>query len=108
LREDERNAIVARNLREIRRFDLARVRSLERVLAESQKQGYGVHHGEIVPGVHALALAVFAPDGKPFASLSVLGPAEILPAGRTKQVMALLKDEAGYMAREAIRVSLRT
>jgi DNA-binding IclR family transcriptional regulator len=107
LREDDRNEIVARNLKEIRRFDLARVRSLEKVLAESHKQGYGVHHGQIVPGVHALALAVFGPDAKPFASLSVLGPADILPASRTKQVMALLKDEAACVAQEAVRVDLR-
>jgi DNA-binding IclR family transcriptional regulator len=107
LREDERKQIVERNLRDLRRFGTTRVRSLEKVLAESLKEGYGVHHGQIVPGVHGLGLAVFGPDAKPFASLSVLGAADTLPVSRTKQLIAMLKDEAILVAREATRVNLR-
>lgn len=106
LHEEEMRPIVERNLQEVRRIGLARVRSLEKVLRESRKHGFGIHQGQITPGVHALGLAVFRWDGQPFASLSVVGSAEHLPLSQTRHVLALLKEETRQVAREADRLNL--
>jgi len=105
--EEERRCVLECNLFEVKRLGSRWVRGLERVLAESQRQGFGVHRGEIVPGVHALAVAVPGAGGGPFASLSVLGPAEALTAARTKPVVALLREEAERLAAEALMLDLQ-
>lgn len=106
LHEEEMQQVVERNLQDVRRFGTTRLRSLEKVLRESRKQGFGIHQGQITPGVHALGLAVFRWDGRPFASLSVVGSAEDLPQSQTRQVFALLRDETRQVAREAGRLNL--
>lgn len=106
LHEEEMRQIVERNLHDVARLGSARVRSLERVLKESQKHGFGIHQGQITPGVHAIGLAVLRWDGKPFASLTVVGSADALPASRVRQVVSLLKDETRHVAREADRLNL--
>jgi DNA-binding IclR family transcriptional regulator len=108
LPEAERRRIVERNIRELQRLGSRWIRGLERVLAESLRQGFGVHHGEIVTGVHALAVPITDTQGEPFASLSLLGPAEALPASRNRAVVAMLREEAKFLAREAVRIGLQT
>ena len=106
LGEEEMRRIVDRNLHDVRRFGTARASSLQKVLRESLKQGFGIHQGQITPGVHALGLAVFRSDGMPFASLSVVGSADALPPSRTRQVLSLLRDATQEVAREAGRLNL--
>jgi DNA-binding IclR family transcriptional regulator len=106
LQEAEMRQVVEWNLQDVTRYGTARVRSLEKVFRESRKQGFGIHQGQITPGVHALGLAVFRWDGKPFASLSVVGSADALPPSQTRQVLALLRDETRQLAREADRLNL--
>jgi DNA-binding IclR family transcriptional regulator len=99
---------VERNLRELQRLGGRWIRALERVLAESLRHGFGIHRGEIVAGVHALAVPILQPRREPFASLSLLGPAEALPASRTRATVAMLQQEAKFLAREAVRLDLQT
>lgn len=108
LPEAERSRIVERNLRELQRLGGRWIRALERVLAESLRHGFGIHRGEIVAGVHALAVPILQPRREPFASLSLLGPAEALPASRTRATVAMLQQEAKFLAREAVRLDLQT
>ena len=108
LPEPERRGIVERNRKDLQRLGTRWIRALERVLAESQRQGFGVHRGEIVAGVHALAVPVLDAHGAPFASLSLLGPADALPASRTRATVAVLEEEAQFLAREAARLDLQT
>lgn len=108
LPEAERRRIVERNRRELHRHGARWIRALERVLAESLRQGFGTHRGEIVAGVHALAVPIVDTRGGPFASLSLLGPADALPASRTRATVAMLQEEARFLAREAVRLDLHT
>ncbi|HWI36093.1 MAG TPA: IclR family transcriptional regulator [Burkholderiales bacterium] len=108
LPEAERRRVVERNLRELQRLGSRWVRALEGVLAASVRAGFGVHRGEIVAGVHALAVPVIDQRARPFASLSLLGPADALPASRSRSLVALLRTEAAFLAREAVRLGLET
>jgi len=90
----------------VKRLGTTRVRSLERVLRESRKLAFGIHQDQITLGVHALRLAVFRWDGKPFASLSVVVSAEALPPSQARQVLGLLREETRQVAREAHHLNL--
>jgi DNA-binding IclR family transcriptional regulator len=79
---------------------------VEAVLRESRRCGFGLHQGQIVPGVHALGVAVFDQTARPFGSLSVVGEAEKLPPSRVAQVAQLLNQEAGTVANAARRFSV--
>ena len=104
LPKEEARAVVEDNLRRVARFGEARVRSLKRVIKNSQSRGYGVSQDEIVPGVSAFGVPVRDARGAPFASISVVGPSEILPESRTPDVIETLEREARAIAREAARL----
>lgn len=108
LPEAERRRVVDQNLKELQRLGTRWVRGLERVLAESLRHGFGVHRGEIVSGVHALAVPILDAKRAPFASLSLLGPGDALPPSKTRAAVALLQEEAKYLAGEASRGRLQT
>ncbi len=98
---DEARAVVAQNRRRAARFGMTRVRSLERVVRQSESRGYAISQGEIVPGVSAYGVAVCDADQVPFASVSVVGSAEDFPSSRVEAVIEILRHEAGSIARLA-------
>jgi len=89
----EAQTVVDKNIADLRRFGSERLRAVQRVLRESRRVGFAVHHGQIVPAVHALGLPVRDRSGAPVASVSVIGPAERLPATKTDEIIALLAGE---------------
>lgn len=106
LPEHERRDIVERNLKELRRLGSTWINGLERVLTESEKHGFGIHRGEIVAGVHALAAAVPGADARPVGSLSLLGPAQALPASQARHFVALVREEAAALGQAARELGL--
>jgi len=106
LEKAESGPVLEDNLREIGHFGPQRIRALQAVLKESCHRGFGLHKGQIVPGVHALGLAVHDPAGEPFASLSVVGEAAKLPPSRVPQVLSLVAREARIVSGAAHRLGV--
>ncbi len=94
LPKDEARAVIAQNMKRVARFGDARIRSLERMIRQSQSRGYGVSQSEIVPGVSAFGVAIRDAQGSPFASISIVGPADSFPPSRVPGVIETLEEEA--------------
>jgi DNA-binding IclR family transcriptional regulator len=97
-------ALIAQNMKRIARFGEVRIRSLKKVIRQSQKRGYGVSQGEIVPGVSAYGVAVRDEAGGPFGSISVVGSTETFPQARVPGVVQALEEEGRWISRQAIRI----
>ena len=104
LPRDEARAVIAQNMKRVARFGASRVRSLERVIRQSESRGYGISQSEIVPGVSAYGVAVRDAGGVPFASVSVVGSTENFPQARVPEVIETLEDAARWISRQAIRI----
>lgn len=101
----ESAAVLADNLRRVQAAGEVRTKAVERMLRRSQAHGCGVHLGDIVPGVNTYGVAVADAEGKPFASLSVAGPAEHLPPARLPAVVRVLREHARRLSLEALRLA---
>jgi DNA-binding IclR family transcriptional regulator len=97
---EQTSQAMQKNMKDVARFGGERVHALQEVLRESRKVGYGVHRGQIVPGVHALGLALTNSDGVPFASISIVGPAQKLQPAQIKAAIALMRDEIKALEHE--------
>lgn len=104
LPREEARAVVAQNMKRVARFGAARIRSLERVIRQSGSCGFGISQGEIVSGVSAFGVAIRSARGSPFASISVVGPADNFPALRITEVIGTLEEEAHWISRQAVRI----
>jgi DNA-binding IclR family transcriptional regulator len=104
LPRDERRRIVAENLESLDRFDEPRIRALRQVLRLSQERGYGVSEGHIVPGIAAYGVPIRDREGRPFASLSVVGLAQSSGRSSPGNLVGALEEEAHATEREAYRL----
>ena len=104
LPKDEARAVIDDNLKRVGRFGEARIRSLKRVIRQSQSCGYGVSESDIVPGISAFGVPIRNLQGDPFASISVVGASESFPSSWIPEVMDTLEKEARVIAREAERL----
>ena len=103
LPREEARALIARNLKRVARFGAVRIRSLERVIRQSESRGYGISQSEIVPGVNAYGVAVRDANGAPFGSISVVGSAETFPQTRVPEVIAALEEESHWISLQSVR-----
>lgn len=99
LRDTEAQQVLAENMKRIARFGELRARSIERMLRRSQQQGFGVNLGDVVPGIHALAVALKDASGEPVASVGVSASAEEFPRPEIPKLQALLAEEAAALSR---------
>lgn len=104
LPKDEASAVVADNLKRVARFGEARLRALKRVIRQSQRCGYGVSQGEIVPGISAYGVPIRDAGGAPFASICIVGTTDGLPQSRVPEVIEALEREVQAITREAGRL----
>lgn len=98
---DEARAALAENMRRVQKSGEVRVKAVERMLRRSEALGYGIHLGDIVPGVNTYGVAVRGARGAPLASISIAGPSERFPQSRAAEVVAALEEEAKAIAAEA-------
>jgi DNA-binding IclR family transcriptional regulator len=103
LPEPLRADIIERGLARARRQGEARLRAVRQMLSESELAGYAVNAGQVVPGVHAFAVALRKPAGDAFASLAIAGPANVLPLEQAASIIGILNEEARAIEHEAIR-----
>jgi len=94
LPNDLRAAITERGLARAARQGEARLRAIQQMLKDSERAGYAVNAGQVVPGVHAYAVPLRRANGEAFASLAIAGPADTLPLERASAIISVLAEEA--------------
>jgi DNA-binding IclR family transcriptional regulator len=91
---EARAAVLAENLRRLRRARDRRLPAIERMVRRSLVRGAGVNLGDVVPRITSVAAAVRGTGGQPFAALVVSGPFELLPKEHAEETLALIEREA--------------
>jgi DNA-binding IclR family transcriptional regulator len=91
---EEKAAVLAENLRRLRRARDRRLPAIERMIRRSEQRGAGVNLGDIVPRITSVAAPIRGPAGAPCAALVVSGPFELLPREKADEVLALIEREA--------------
>lgn len=99
---EEAKAVVAENMRRVRKSGEVRAKAVERMLRRSEAEGYGIHLGDIVPQVNTYGVAVRDARGAPFASVSIAGASGDFPVSRAAELLAALEPAAAGIAREAL------
>lgn len=72
----------------------------------SDRQGFGVNLGDVVPGLHALAMPLREPDGCAFAAVSLMGTAMQLPASRVDRIRTELEQVVVELMEKASKFKL--
>ncbi|MDO9437012.1 IclR family transcriptional regulator [Hydrogenophaga sp.] len=102
LPQDEVRSILAENTAaEIGRNGAVRLASLQKMYDRSSEHGWGVNLGDVVPGVHAFGVTIASEDGDAFASLSLVGTADLYPHARLEQVRKEMQLVAEALSLEA-------
>ncbi len=91
---EERERMIERGLARAGRQGEARLRAIRRMLKDSERAGYAVNAGHVVPGVHAFAVGLRNPQGEVSASLSIAGPAADLPLAQSETIIQVLREQA--------------
>ncbi len=109
LEESEAREVLENNTaQEVAKRGTARLEALRQVRERSAKHGYGVNLGDVVAGLHALAVPLRGPDRKAFAALCLMGSADRFPEARLPDVHAELTRMAGELEAEAARLVFMT
>lgn len=103
LPDDEVASVVAANALRLRKYDTT-TSALKAMVGSCRRTGYAVRDVEIadVPGVRAIGVPVFDPNGRAVAALSVVSIAQRLARPRQQEIVALMAREA-EIVREAMR-----
>lgn len=83
----EVHAVLLDNVaQEIARRGTGRLEALQKVRERSDRHGFGVNMGDVVPGVHAFGMPVRGLRGDAFAALCLIGPADLYGEERLQNV----------------------
>jgi len=99
---DELRAVLLDNVaQEIARCGTSRLAALQRMRERSDRHGFAVNLGDVVPGVHAFAVPVRGAGGSVFAALSLLGTPDLYGEARLLSVRDELVAAADALGAEA-------
>jgi DNA-binding IclR family transcriptional regulator len=104
-REQER--VLANNrTREIARHGTTRLAGIERMLARSRRAGLALNLGDVVTGVHALAVPLRKTREPAFAALTIIGAPAQYPESRIDEIRRELDATAALLSDEATRLNV--
>ena len=111
LAEDEVHSILQNNIaQELARRGAGRLAALQKMRDRSEQHGFGVNLGDVVPGVHALAVPVFNTHQRigtsAIAALCIVGTAELYGEERLAQLREELESTATQFTDEAMKLRL--
>jgi DNA-binding IclR family transcriptional regulator len=87
LPSDEATAILMDNVsHEIKRHGTSRLASLQKMRERSERHGFGVNFGYVVPNSYAFAVPVRALNGDAFAAVCIIGTPEAFGEARLEEV----------------------
>lgn len=107
LTDDEVRSVLLDNVeQEIARRGTGRLEALQRMRERSDRHGFGVNLGDVVPGLHAFAVPVRGVRGDVFAALCLIGPAELYGEERLEDVREELQTAAAALACDAHKFNM--
>ena len=92
--EEARKVLLDNVAQEVARCGTGRLAALQKMRERSDRHGFGVNLGDVVPGVHAFGMPVRGSSGATFAALCLLGTPELYGEQRLES----LRDELGAAA----------
>ena len=107
LPQDQVRAILLDNVaQEIARAGTGRLEALQNMRERSDRHGFGVNLGDVIQGVHALAVPVQNSAGEAFAALCLIGTAQQYGEARLDELRAALDGMAVALSTEARKCNL--
>jgi DNA-binding IclR family transcriptional regulator len=107
MEDGERERVMANNrTREIARHGTARLAAIGRMVERSTAAGFALNMGELVQGVHALAMPIRDSTGAAFAALSIIGSATQYPEARVDELRRELAATTASLTDEAVSLRL--
>ena len=91
---------------EIGRRGTGRLEALQKMRERSDRHGFGVNLGDVVPGVHALAVPVCDSAGDAFAALCLIGTPELYGEERLAPLQGELQAAAALLAADARKFNM--
>lgn len=107
LPEQEVHGVLLDNVaQEIARRGAGRLEALQKMRERSDRHGFGVNLGDVVPGLHAFAVPVRDGHGHAFAALCLMGTSELYGEERLPQLRGELQTAADALSVEAATLNL--
>ena len=104
---DEARQVVLNNVaQEIAGHGTMRLQALQKMQERSDRHGWGVNLGDVVPGVHAFSVPVRDARGACFAAVCLMGTAELYGEERLPELHAALQAVAAVLAADADKFSI--
>jgi DNA-binding IclR family transcriptional regulator len=104
--EEVRAVLLDNVAQEIGRRGTGRLEALQKMRERSDRHGFGVNLGDVVPGVHALAVPVCDGAGDAFAALCLIGTPELYGEERLPQLHDALRATAALLAADARKFNM--
>lgn len=93
LTADEAEAVIDANATLYARYNGLNAASVRNCLPRIREQGYAIDHGELVPGISALAVPILPPGRDAVASIAINMTSVRLEKGRVAEYVALLRSQ---------------
>jgi len=107
LPEAQVRAVLLDNVaQEIARRGTGRLEALQKMRERSDRHGFGVNLGDVVPGVHAFAVPVCGGAGEAFAALCLMGTPALYGEEQLPQLQAELASAAALLAADARKFNM--
>lgn len=107
LPEEEVHAVLLDNVaQEIGRRGTGRLDALQKMRERSDRHGFGVNLGDVVPGLHAFAVPVRGSRGDVFASLCLMGTADLYGEERLEDLHRELLAAAAKLSADAHKFNM--
>src|SRR3546814_801680 len=104
---DEARRVLLNNVaQEIAGHGTMRLHALQKMQERSDQHGWGVNLGDVVQGVHALAVPVRDPRGDAFAAVCLIGTPELYAESRLPELRDALQAVAAVLASDADKFSI--
>ncbi len=104
---EEMRAVLLDNVeQEIARRGTGRLEALQKMRERSDRHGFGVNLGDVVPGLHAFAVPVKGSSGDVFAALCLMGTAELYGESQLENVRKELQVTADVLAASAHKFNM--
>lgn len=104
--EEVRAVLLDNVAQEIARRGTGRLEALQKMRERSDRHGFGVNLGDVVPGVHAFAVPLRASAGHAFAALCLVGTPELYGAQRLGEIHQELTAAAAVLEKDARELHL--
>lgn len=91
---------------EIGRRGTGRLEALQKMRERSDRHGFGVNLGDVVPGVHAFAVPVLGARGDAFAALCLIGTTELYGEERLDSLRDELQCAAAPLSADAHKFNM--